>query len=86
MNSNWISVKDRLPEHDDSVLVITKKGHAVCIFLDSKKVNEKLQSTGLINDEIDINQDPYYFCCRSSLMHTLNGVTHWMPLPEQPLE
>ncbi len=63
----WISVKDRLPSHLETILAFTPKGQCVCIFVDSIKMNKH-----------------YYFCSQETKMHTLNGVTHWRQLPEQP--
>lgn len=83
--SQWISVKDRLPEPYDFVLV----------FADNKGINEpKPMSIA----RIEINNENWEFVNRSPLMpnygvymdieHDMDSddVTHWMPLPEPPKE
>lgn len=85
MKDRWISVEDRLPLHDDFILVYTEKGQAVCIFVDSKIINSELEKNG-VTETVDIEKDPYFFCSRESLERVVQGVTHWMPLPESPCD
>lgn len=88
----WISVKDRLPEHHDSILVCDnnkigsnkKKCMGVAVFVDSIKMNETLWKSGYGNEAVDVKKHPYYFCSQEVKQHTYNNVTHWIPLPEPP--
>jgi len=80
----WISVKERLPNHDETILVCTPTGQAVCVFVDSIKMNEVLRKKGYPGECVDTTKNPYYFCSQETKQHTLNGVSHWMPLPEPP--
>lgn len=68
--SEWISVKDRLPEGEEDVLVhLTSKELVVGAFM-----------TALIHDErfwVLSRGGDFYACPQF-------GVTHWMPLPEPP--
>lgn len=77
--NNWISVKDKLPEHGKTVLIYCINGQAVCIFIDTLKMNLELYSRGLPTDGSNI---PYRFCSQEIEGNVVNGVTHWMPLPE----
>ena len=54
------------------------------IFVDSKKMNETLKKNGFPNEMVDIKKNPYYFCSQEIKSFTLNGVSHWMPLPNPP--
>ncbi len=80
----WISVKDRLPSHLETILAFTPKGQCVCIFVDSIKMNKELVIKGYPEEHVDTKNKHYYFCSQETKMHTLNGVTHWRQLPEQP--
>lgn len=67
---NWISVKDRLPEKDDTYLV------AVEIFdFDGRHLNAYI---GFYDIE---DKDWTLDCCTLDYV-----VTHWMPLPRLPEE
>lgn len=81
--SDWISVKDKLPEHDRLVLVYAVTGaQVVCIFLYNKKTMDSLCDRGMIvSDKEDKN---YFFCSQENPGNCLNGVTHWCPLPKAP--
>jgi len=80
----WISVKDKLPSHRQKILVYTQKGQAVCIFVDSIKMNDELCKKGYASEMVNVEENPYYFCSQETNSHTLKGVTHWMPLPNKP--
>jgi hypothetical protein len=70
--SNWISVKDRLPEQEVDVL-------ACCISKGGKNTSfEKYETYHAIERLL-----PFGF--RSDLFFNAE-VTHWMPLPEPPEE
>jgi hypothetical protein len=77
---NWISVKEKLPKHSQTVLVYTHKGFCVCIFIDSKKMNEELIRKGYPEEQVNAEEKPYYFCSQEIKAHTLNGATHWAEL------
>jgi Protein of unknown function (DUF551) len=80
--SEWISVKDKLPDHHKSVLVITKTdAQAVVIFLNDKDTNSFLEKY-FINVPDDYKG--HAFCSQEIRGNVLTGVTHWMPLPEKP--
>jgi len=69
--SEWISVKDRLPEYDQRVLVVhdLTKTILICTY---EKYIEQWADCGWSGD------DEYFFHYRY--------VKYWMPLPELPKE
>ncbi len=77
---NWISLEENLPDHDQTVLVLTTYGQAVCIFLDGNIIKKILKDNGKKIKNIE----PYYFCSQENHSNKLNHATHWMPLPEAP--
>ena len=82
--SGWVSVKDSLPNHHDTILAHTKKGECVCIFVDTKEMNKTLKSKGYPEECWDEYKKPYAFCSQELSGHVLNGVSHWMNIPEPP--
>ena len=81
--NEWISVKDKLPEHYSTVLVITDKGaQAVVIFLNDKHTTAFLNSFGI---NVPDDYRGHGFCSQEIRGKCLNGITHWMPLPEMPI-
>lgn len=87
--SEWISVKDRLPHHQQIILVFAKtirgvNGYGVATFVDSKKMNEELMKTRYAHECVDIDKHPHYFVSQEIRQHTFNNVSHWMPLPDPP--
>lgn len=68
----WISVNDRLPEKNKSVLVITKKRSIFIAACDDQNAYKLSSVWFLRNDEY--------------VGYTIDNVTHWMPLPEAPKE
>ena len=70
---DWISVKDRLPEHGEEVDIFTDIliGYWItdCIFIDPTKYGD--------NDE-------KHFCDENDQIYDINHVTHWMPIPDPP--
>lgn len=84
--SEWIWVEDELPKHQESVLGYTDKGQCVCIFIDTKEMNKKLTENGYSHEAWNEQTKPYSFASQERHGLILNGVTHWMPLPEMPDE
>jgi hypothetical protein len=82
--NEWISVKDKLPNHHNIILVYYKKGIGVTNFVDSIKMNETLWRNGYGDEAVDIKKNPYFFVSQEVRQHTFNDITHWMPLPEMP--
>jgi hypothetical protein len=71
----WISINERLPEYDTSVLLL---------------VNGKM-TQGYLFSEVEFNemsmQNLYYDGFQNEVIDDVierNDVTHWMPLPEPP--
>ena len=79
----WISVKDRLPGEDGRYLVYN-------MFYCNAVVTIASFSTCLENeDEYDFDGEkrPGWFSYDDEYgYYEINGVTHWMPLPEPPKE
>lgn len=69
--NNWISVKDRLPELGDVVL-IAGNGYVHCGVYGSKYYANKWYEVNY--DRYGDEEEIYY------------NVTHWQPLPEPPKE
>ncbi|HEY2811800.1 MAG TPA: DUF551 domain-containing protein [Rhabdochlamydiaceae bacterium] len=85
----WNNVKDKLPHHNQIVLVFAKTirsvdGYGVATFIDSIKMNEELSKGPYANECVDVNKNPYYFVSQEVRQHIFNNVSHWMPLPEAP--
>lgn len=80
----WNSVKDSVPKHEQLVLCYTPKGQCICFFIDTHEMNKQLRSKGYPEEQVDKNRIPYYFCSQEIMGQTLNGITHWMMLPEPP--
>jgi hypothetical protein len=83
---NWINVKDRLPKHHQTILGSTPKGQCVCVFVDTIEMNKTLRANGYPEEQWEPGKKPYSFCSQEIKGNVLNGVTHWMPLPEPPNE
>ena len=84
-----ISIKDKLPDHDQIILVYSKtqsgkNGFGVATFVDSVKMNEELWKTGYGNESVDVKKNPYYFVSQEVRQHTFNNVSHWQTLPLPP--
>jgi hypothetical protein len=80
--SDWISVKDKLPEHHSKVLVLHKSGDMfVMRFTLTEEVNKFLRSRGLTSKDIP-QEHPYEFSSNEVNGMCLANVTHWMPLPK----
>lgn len=74
----WISVKDRLPENDEDVLVYHWDDRHICVgCFDESRVSFYIESDGT----------KFYTDCgwETDIPWAQKGqVTHWMPLPEAP--
>src|SRR6267142_770096 len=80
----WISVKDRLPEKSISVLTINEDGAIGIAYYHSQ--NHYNPETG--NADLEKFGWEDESCC--SLFREIgddnySSITHWMPLPEQPV-
>jgi len=89
--SEWISIKNKLPNHQQIILVFAKtkrgvNGYGVATFIDSVKMNEELSKTPYANEQVNVQNNPYYFVSQEVRQHTFNNVSHWMLLPESPKE
>ena len=82
--SPWISVEDRLPTYaelkDEYVLVLFEDG-TIC----STAFDECIEGESIFG-EWRQNFDPVTLGATDSDWWPLEGVTHWMPLPEPPEE
>lgn len=74
MNKEWISVKDRLPEIDQQVLIYAPKDaeYSICIAMRTHQKN------------VDLGGMPWFYPENSGWWD--DEVTHWMPLPDAPRE
>lgn len=68
----WISVKERLPEHSEIVLVCDAR-IAETPYVGIWTLEEDVEGADCWNDE-------------GGWWRALSEVTHWMPLPEPPKE
>lgn len=75
----WISVKDKLPESDDTVLVYNYQDGISLGYFDLEKVD------GYFDDEGNViyTADGWCICYPWT---PKRGVTHWMALPDAPEE
>ena len=78
---DWISVKDRLPDDEQEVLVIAHGWGGRLVYVGSHKRVEAQKSwlTGITNESSEWSLWGW-----SYLKEPI--VTHWMPLPEPPEE
>lgn len=94
----WISVEERLPENDRSVLVIQETGYENNRVTIVAKYARKfqLESNGETDDFDEYSEDhDAYFCPEGwyenqfnweeySAIYITEKVTHWMELPKKP--
>lgn len=78
----WISVKDRLPEIDERVLVFGV-GKYDCFIGTTQIAITHMSDRNLIN--CHIKTQPYWIAPWQYFL-TDYEITHWMPLPEPPKE
>ena len=81
--SEWISVKDRLPEDDSTVLVV-----AIAEFAARITFGMYRRVVKIFDDDEDAWEilDPIHNLSWSWASNQNAEVTHWMPLPELPEE
>ena len=72
-SNNWISVKDKLPEHMQTVIAII-----IVDFVENEEVFRTLRMHDIPIP--DIQREGYAFCSRENRSNELNNVTHWMPV------
>lgn len=82
--NNWISIKNKLPNHNEIILATTGKGYIVSVFIDTIEMNKLLKSKGFPEESVNSDERSYLFCSQERRDFALNGVTHWMPLPAPP--
>lgn len=95
MKSNWISVKDRLPEHQSNVLTYDGNIKRLCFYV--KKHSEEFYCDDDKCDHFDYHElkdrlywkegwyeDLEQFEGNYDSYWIVRDVTHWMPLPEPP--
>lgn len=72
MEMEWISVKDKLPPEDESVLVVVHE------------CSEAFEPISLV--EISSYSHDFDFDLTDLPIGGVVDITHWMPLPEPPKE
>jgi len=83
--SKWISVKEKLPENKESVLVFCGNQPPPKFIYMAQKTD--FEYSRLLNPSIKIPENYYaWFTKRSTELLTNAEVTHWMPLPNPPTE
>lgn len=80
----WYTVKEREPKHYQTVLAHSKSGYCVCIYVHGEEVFKKLMMAGFPFPIAEIDRKKNQFCSQEIQGNVLNGVTHWMPLPDKP--
>jgi len=74
--SEWISVNDRLPKHNKKIY---SKGVEVIVW-PSILADHVEVSTAFYGKRVNAQSNFYLFGA------VIEGITHWMPLPEPPEE
>lgn len=77
--SEWISVKKRLPEINEKVLVIFRNRIALAA-IEEKEDEFTKQGKFTVWKCLKLHKDDIYEC------YPWNDITHWMPLPKAPKE
>lgn len=75
--SEWISVKDRLPDPDEKVIVYNAENEGTFF---ARRIESDFECWDAVTREfVNWRWIPYGYTCI-----TLESVTHWMPLPKPP--
>ena len=70
---NWISIKDKLPDKDDVYLCLIRNHYAICDFEDGEFLPNDW------NGFMGTSKKSYF-------SGVVRDITHWMPLPEPPID
>ena len=99
--NNWISVKDRLPDAEQEVLILTENGVITTAMYEDGTVSTEDSCWNWYDVDFDYDEenDKYLICegwweyrhynqddVYNNCVDDDDKVTHWMPLPEPPKE
>lgn len=80
MMSEWIKCTERVPEHEQAVLITVKAGTELA---GSILCEDEVMDAYFFNDpEVDEGWYPYFEPWRDGNVKLIQEVTAWMPLPE----
>jgi hypothetical protein len=85
---DWISVIDKLPNHNERVLVIDGSDckYIRTMFLEGLTLNTNQPSWCEFFDGYEVgNPDEVHTTDRLETYYSTTEITHWMPLPEKPI-
>ncbi len=82
----WISIKDRLPENDQKLIIWN--GSIICAqFFGSHSYQYTRIENGIRSESLEIQPDTFLElkndCC---IEDALENISHWMPLPKPPVD